>query len=148
MNRIQKNTARHMPLKKIQTSVPVRLATLWASLMMLSIYVDYFHLYMPGSLQSMLAGKVYVFDISYTFLMVAMSLVAVAAVMMFLAVTLPPAANRWTNIIVASFYIPYMLFNLVGEAWPHMYLAAAVEVILLCCIIRYAWRWPRANTGT
>jgi hypothetical protein len=28
----------------------------------------------------------------------------------------------------------------------HMYFAAAVEVVLLCLIIRYAWKWPRIET--
>jgi hypothetical protein len=53
--------------------------------------------------------------------------------------------TRWTNIIVSVVYIPYMLFNLVGEAWLHMIFGAAVEVVLLLLIIRYAWRWPKVE---
>ena len=63
--------------------------------------------------------------------------------MIFLSVALPAKVNRWTNIIVATIFIPYMLFNLAGEAWLHMYFAAVVEVILLCLIIGSAWKWPR-----
>jgi hypothetical protein len=62
--------------------------------------------------------------------------------MIFLSVALEAKVNRWTNIILATVYIPYMLFNLVGEAWVHMYVAAAVEVALLLLIISYAWKWP------
>ena len=98
---------------------------------------------MPGSIKDILAGKVFVFDISYVFLLIAMILVSIPTLMIFLSVALPAKVNRWTNIIVAIVFIPYMLFNLVGEAWLHMYLAAAVEVVLLCLIIRYAWKWPR-----
>ena len=66
--------------------------------------------------------------------------------MIFLSVVLPAKVNRWTNIIVATVFIPYMLFNLVGDAWVHMYFAAALEVVLLCLIIRYSWKWPRIET--
>jgi len=134
------------PLEDSTVSIKQKLATLWASFMFLYIYVDYFHLYMPGSLKDILAGKVFVFDISYVFLLIAMIFVAIPALMIFLSVVLPAKVNRWTNIIVATVFIPYMLFNLAGEAWVHMYFAAALEVVLLCLIIRYAWKWPRIET--
>ncbi|MGB3078247.1 MAG: DUF6326 family protein [Saprospiraceae bacterium] len=133
-------------LEDITVSIKQKLATLWASFMFLYIYVDYFHLYMPGSLKDILAGKVFVFDISYVFLLIAMIFVAIPTLMIFLSVVLPAKVNRWTNIIVATVFIPYMLFNLAGEAWVHMYFAAALEVVLLCLIIRYAWKWPRIET--
>ncbi|GHN03199.1 hypothetical protein WSM22_46880 [Cytophagales bacterium WSM2-2] len=133
-------------LEDITVSIKLKLATLWASFMFLYIYVDYFHLYMPGSLKDILAGKVFVFDISYVFLLIAMIFVAIPTLMIFLSVVLPAKVNRWTNIIVATVFIPYMLFNLAGEAWVHMYFAAALEVVLLCLIIRYAWKWPRIET--
>lgn len=132
-------------LEDIKVSLKLKLATLWASFMFLYIYVDYFHLYMPGSIKDILAGKVFVFDISYVFLLIAMIFVTIPTLMIFLSVALPAKVNRWTNIIVATVFIPYMLFNLAGEAWVHMYFAAAVEVVLLCLIIRYAWKWPRVE---
>jgi hypothetical protein len=130
-------------LEDIKIGIKVKLAALWASFMFLYIYVDYFHLYMPGSIKDILAGKVFVFEISYIFLLIAMIFVAIPTLMIFLSVALSAHINRWTNIIVAAVFIPYMLFNLVGEAWVHMYFAAAIEVVLLCLIIRYAWKWPR-----
>lgn len=130
-------------LEDIKVSLKIKLATLWTSFMFLYIYVDYFHLYMPGSIKDILAGKVFVFDISYVFILIAMIFVAMPTLMIFLSVVLPAKVNRLTNIIVATVFIPYMLFNLVGEAWIHMYFAAAVEVVLLCLVIRYAWKWPR-----
>jgi hypothetical protein len=129
-------------LEDIKVGVKLKLATLWASFMFLYIYVDYFHLYMPGSIKDILAGKVFVFDISNVFILIAMIFVVIPTLMISLSVALPAKVNRWTNIIVATVFIPYMLFNLVGEAWVHMYFAAAVEVVLLCLIIRFAWKWP------
>lgn len=132
-----------MKFQDIKVNVKLKLASLWASFMFLYIYVDYFHLYMPGSLKDILAGKVFVFNISYVFLMIAMFFVAIPVLMIFLSVALPAKINRLTNIIVSIILIPYMLFNLVGEAWLHMYFAAVIEVVLLCLIIRYAWKWSR-----
>ena len=132
-------------LEDAKVNSKLKLATLWASFMFLYIYVDYFHLYMPDSLKDILAGKVFVFDISYIFLLIAMIFVAIPTLMIFLSVVLPAKVNRWTNIIVAIVFIPYMLFNLVGEAWVHMYFAAALEVVLLFLIIGYSWNWPRSD---
>lgn len=130
-------------LEDTKVSVKLKLATLWTSLMFLIIYLDYFHLYMPGSLKDLLAGKVFVFDISQGFLLVALAIVTIPALMIFLSVALPAKINRRINIIIAAVNIPCMLFNLAGEAWIHMVVGAVVEVILLCLIICYAWKWPR-----
>ncbi len=129
-------------LEDVKPNVKLKLAALWASFMFLYIYVDYFHLYMPGSMQDILAGKVFVFEISQAFILIAMIFVIIPALMIFLSLALSPKVDRWTNIVVAAVYIPYMLFNLTGEAWVHMYLAAAVEVALLLLVIWYAWKWP------
>jgi hypothetical protein len=123
------------------TNVRLKLAGLWTSLMFL-YYVDYFHLYMPGSLADLSAGKVFTFQISQTFLLVTMVSMAIPALMIYLSIALPAEANRITNMLVATLFIPYTLFNLAGEAWVHMYFAAGVEVMLLLLIIRYASKWP------
>lgn len=124
-------------------SASVKISSLWASFMFLYIYVDYFHLYMPGSLETMMAGKMFVFDVNQSVILIGLVSVTIPALMIFLSTIMPSAINRWTNVIVAIVYIPYTIFNLVGEAWTHMIFAAAVEVILLLTIIRYALRWSR-----
>lgn len=130
-------------LEDIKINVKLKLAALWTSFMFLYIYVDYFHLYMPGSLESMLAGKAYVFDVTQRFLLIVLGAATVPILMIFLSIALPAKVNRLTNILVAAVHIPYMLFNLSGVAWMHMVFGAAVEVLLLCLIIRYAYKWPR-----
>ncbi len=125
-----------------KVNVRIKLATLWTSFMFLYIYVDYFHLYMPGTLDDILKGRVFTFDITQGFIFTALFLAIIPMLMIFLSVALPAKVNRLTNIIVGTALIPYMLFNLVGEAWAHMFLAAVVEVVLLVLIIRYAKKWP------
>lgn len=128
-------------LQDFTISVKLKLCALWASFMFLYIYVDYFHLYMPSKIEDIQKGKVYVFDITQGFIFTAIFLATIPILMIFLSVTLAAKANRLTNIIVAILLIPYMLFNLAGEAWLHMIFAAAVELVLLCLIIYHAWKW-------
>lgn len=128
-------------LEDIKLNVKLKLATLWASFMFLYIYVDYLHLHMPVALEDMLAGKVFVFEVTQAFLLVVLANVTIPALMMFPSVALPAKVNRCTDIIVATVYIPYTLFNLVGEAWMHMVFGAIVEVVLLSLVIWYAWKW-------
>lgn len=130
-------------LAESTVSVNVKISSLWASFMFLYIYVDYFHLYMPGSLETMLAGKMFVFDVTQAVILTGLVSVTIPALMIFLSIVMPPRLNQWTNIVVAVVYIPYTLFNLAGLAWIHMMFAAAVEVVLLMMIVRYAWKWPR-----
>ena len=109
--------------------VTMKLAALWTSLMFFIIYLDYFHLYMPGSIEDILAGKMFVFDITQVALLAGLATVTLPALMISLSAALPDKANRWTNIIVAVVNIPLLLFNLAGEAWVHMYIAAAIQMI-------------------
>jgi hypothetical protein len=130
-------------LEDIKLNVKLKLAALWTGFMFLYIYVDYFHLYMPGSVKDILAGKMYVFDITQIALLIGLVSVSIPALMIFLSVALSARVNRWVNIIIATVYTPYTLFNLAGKAWIHMVFGAAVEVVLLLLVIWYAWKWPK-----
>lgn len=133
-------------LEPAKVNVRQKLAGLWTAFMFLYIYVDYFGLYKPGTVEDILAGKVFTFDISPTFIIVALVSVSIPALMIALSLLLPAKASRWTNIVLGILYIPYSLFNLAGAAgWPHYYWGAGVEVVLLALIIWYAWKWPRTS---
>jgi len=137
------NTQKALQNRLEDIRVQMKLAALWASFMFLYIYVDYFGLYKPDYISNILAGKVFIFDITQAFLLTGLVLTTIPAFMIFLSVVLTPKVNRWTNIIVAAVYIPYTLFNLTGEFWMYLVYGAAVEVVFLLLIIRYAWKWPR-----
>ena len=131
--------------------VQAKLAAAWTSFMFLYIYVDYFHLYKPGSIDDILAGVVFVFDISPTFLTVGLASVAIPALMVMLSMTLPARVNRATNLVVALLYIPYSMFNAAGASWDWAFfygLSIGVEVLLLAFILRAAWTWPRTTRAT
>lgn len=124
--------------------VRAKLAAAWTSFMFVYIYVDYLHLYQPGIIDDILAGVVFEFDISQTFVVTSLMIVGIPALMILLSMTLPARANRTLNFVVASLCIPVAAFNVVGESWMYFYgLGAVVEVILLAYILRSAWTWPR-----
>lgn len=129
--------------------VQAKLAAAWTSFMFLYIYVDYFHLYKPGSVDDILAGVVFVFDISPTLLTIMFASVAIPALMVMLSMTLPARVNRATNLVVALLYIPYSAFNAAGASWDWAFffgLSIGLEVLLLAFILRSAWTWPRTHS--
>jgi len=126
--------------------IPVRakLAATWTSFMFLYAYVDILNFFTPGVIEDILDGKVFEFDLSQTFSTTALTLVAIPILMIVLSMTLPARANRITNLIVASLYVPVTAFNAVGESWLYFYgLGIVLELIVLALIVRYAWSWPR-----
>ena len=135
-------------LEDRQIPVQAKLGAAWTSFMFLYIYVDYFHLYKPGAIDQIRGGVVWEVDISQTFVIIGLSLVAVPILMVFLSMTLPARANRLMNLIVAPIYVAVSAFNALGESWTYYYtLTIGLEVILLALILRYAWTWPRRTTS-
>ena len=128
-------------------SVQAKLAAAWTSFMFLYVYVDILAFYKPGVVEDILVGVVWEFDITQTWAITALTLLAMPIFMIVLSMTLPARANRITNLIVASVQVPFAAFNAVGElggSWIYFYgLGVALEVILLVFILRSAWTWPR-----
>ena len=116
------------------TRMPVqaKLAAAWTSLMFLVIYLDYFHLYQPGEIDLIRGGVIFEFDISGTLMSIFFVIIAIPALMIMLSMTLPARVNRATNLLVASLYIPVMVFNAAGASWDYAFyyaLTIGVEVL-------------------
>jgi Family of unknown function (DUF6326) len=129
--------------------VQTKLAAAWTSFMFLYIYVDYFGLYKPGTIDNIRAGVIFEFDINPTYLTTGLALVAIPAIMVLLSMILPARANRAMNLVVALLYIPFSVFNAAGESldWAYFYgLSIGIEVLILAFILRSAWTWPRTTS--
>jgi hypothetical protein len=138
----------HTALEDLRMPVQAKLAAAWTSVMFLYAYVDIIAFFKPGVVDDILAGKVFVFDVSQTLLTTFLALMAIPIFMVVLSMTLPARANRITNLIVASVQVPYAAFNAVGESWTYFYgLGVALEVIVLAYILRSAWTWPRRTAS-
>jgi hypothetical protein len=130
-----------------QVPVQAKLAAAWTSFMFLYIYVDHLGLYKPGVVDGILNGLIWKFDVSATLLTIILVSVSIPALMVVLSMTLPARANRATNLVVATLYIPFSVFNAAGATWEWAAfygLSIGIEVLLLAFILRSAWTWPRA----
>ena len=140
-------TRRHTTaLEDQRIPVQAKLAAAWTSLMFFVIYIDYFHLYQPGAIDQIRGGGIYEFDITPTLLTLFVVVIGIPALMVMLSMTLPARLNRATNLVVASLYIPVMVFNAAGASWDWAFYYGfhiAIEVLLLAFILHSAWTWPR-----
>jgi hypothetical protein len=134
------------PSDLMEKTIPVqaKLAALWASLMFFYIYVDILSLYQPGVIDGIRDGQVWQLDITQTWAIGALVLMAVPIAMVPLSLTLPARANRLTNLIVATLYAAVSIANAAGETWTYyVIVAVGLEVAALALILRSAWTWPR-----
>ncbi len=153
MSTPQAHTARANPpsrrtLEDLHIPVQAKMAAAWASFMFLYIYVDILNFYKPGVVNDILGGLVFTFEISPTLLTLFLASVSMPALMVMLCMTLPARLNRATNLVLATLYIPYSVFNAVGEPWDWAFfygLSIGLEVLLLAFILRSAWTWPPAQ---
>ncbi len=139
MNTNKKNTTF---LKDTKIDVKIKLSVLWATLMFIYIYVDIFRFFQPGELENILAGKVWIFEITQTWALSAMIMMTIPSLMVFLSLALKAKWNRWTNIIMGILHIAIAIGNVIGETWAYYIFGGVVEVVLLSLIVWYAWKWP------
>lgn len=124
-------------------TIRLKLSALWVSVMFLYVYVDVFAFYMPGTIDDILIGRVWEFDITQGWALGALALMAIPSLMVFLSLAVPAVAARRANLAVASVYVLVSIGNVVGETWAFIWLGSALEVTLLFLVVRHAWTWPR-----
>lgn len=136
----------HAALEDLRIPVQAKLAAAWTGFMLLYAYVDILGFYKPGVVDDILVGVVHEFETGPTFAAMALTALVVPILMILLSTTLPARVNRTINLVVATLYIPFSIFNAVGESWDYSYfygLSIGLEVLLLAFILRSAWTWPR-----
>jgi hypothetical protein len=131
-------------LQEFPVHVKLKLAALWTSVMFCYIYADYFDLYVPGKLRSMLEGLMKpVGPVTQGLLLGTSVLMAIPALMIFLSVALPPRPNRLINIVMGVLYTAVILVSM--WAWAFYVFFGVVEVVLTLLVVWYAWRWPKSD---
>jgi hypothetical protein len=131
-------------LHDVPVPVRLRLTALWVAVMFLYVYVDILAFYKPGTIEDILVGRVWEFDITQAWALGALILMTIPILMVVLSLMLPARAARWGNVIVASVFVLVAVGNVVGETWYAFYwFGALVEAALLLLIVRLAWAWPR-----
>lgn len=124
----------------------IRLSALWASTLFCYIYCDYFELYVPGKLESMIAGQIGPFSPITQPLMLAMgSLLLVPSLMIAASVLLPRGCLRPLSLLVGAFYTLLMALLANAAGWWFYTVYALVEAVLTATVVWLAWRWPHGS---
>lgn len=134
-------------LRDFKINVKLKLSALWISVTFCYIYGDYFELYVPKKVESLINGNSNL-D-SPTKLFIAAFLLLIPSLMICLTILLKPYINRILNIFFGLFFTLFV--GLVGissvSEWRTFYVFyAGIEIVLTLMIVWYAWRWERVET--
>lgn len=119
------------------SDIQIKLAFLWVAVMLTYLLGDVIRIFagdtVPGEIEGMKLSQVHWLGIA--------ALMVIPVVMIVLTVMLPQPVNRWSNIIMAGFFI---LFNLVGLPGYHSKFDPFLLVISMLfngLTIWLAWGW-------
>lgn len=131
-------------LEDFKINLKLMLSALWASVMFLYIYGDYFELYVPEKVEGLLKGQ-NMLNTPYKLLFATICL-ALPSLMIFLSLVMKPKWNRGLNISIGLFLTLFTL--LVGASsfteWRIFYVILAfLESIITSIIVWKAWHWPK-----
>ena len=131
-------------LQDSKVDIRIKLAALWAATMFCYIYGDYFELYIPGKLSSMLDGKMLPLGtVTQGILLATSSMMAIQGTMVFLSLVVTPVVNKWLNVALGLAATLIMILAIQGT-WTFYKLLGTVEIGLLLTIVWQAWTWPRS----
>lgn len=136
-------------LQEIQVNIRIKLALLWATMIGLWIYADFFQLFTPFKLKSMLELKGPFGEMTPETLMFYAMLLILPTLMIPASIFLKAALSKWLNIVMAVLYATISLLIMLGswkEKWLRFYvLYQVVEVFVFVLIIKTAWNWPKTK---
>lgn len=131
-------------LKDFEVNIKIKLAALWTATTFCYLYGDYFELYTPEKVESLISGK-NVLD-SPMILFVSSIVMVIPPLMIFLSLVLKPQLNKRLNIIFGLLFTVMMVLIAVGSLTPwytfYVFLAI-VEATLTFIIIWKAFKWPK-----
>ena len=131
-------------LENSKINIKIKLAALWVSALFCYIYGDYFQLYTPDKVNSLITGENNL-D-SPTKLLIASIVMAIPSIMVGASIILKPKTNRILNILFGSLFTLLMLFigvNSITEWYSFYVFLAFLESIITFLIVYYAWKWPK-----
>lgn len=131
-------------LENPKTNIKIKLAALWTSVVFCYLYGDYFELYTPDKVESLLTGT-NVLD-SPTKLLIASVTLAIPSLMVALSILLTPKVNRFLNVLIGMVFTLMMISIGVNSftPWYGFYVFLAfLESLLTFTIVWLAWNWPK-----
>jgi hypothetical protein len=131
-------------LENPKVNIKIKLSALWTSVVFCYLYGDYFELYVPDKIDSLLSGN-NALD-SPTKLFIASLILATPSLMIALSLLLKPKVNRMLNIVFGTLFTLMMLligFNSLTPWYSYYVFLAFLESLITCTIVWLAWYWPR-----
>lgn len=134
-------------LENPKINIKIKLAALWTSVTLCYLYGDYFELYTPDKVNSLISGENNL-D-SPIKLLIASLILAISSLMVAASVLLKPNINRILNILFGSLFTIMMV--VIGiystHEWYLFYVFLAfLESMVTALIVWYAWSWPKATS--
>ena len=133
-------------MKDFVINIKIKLAALWTSATFCYLYGDYFELYTPEKVNSLISGE-NVLNTPMT-LFLASLIMVIPPLMIVLSLTLKPLLNKWLNIVFGSLFTIMMILIAIGSLtpWYSFYVfLAIVESVLTAIIVWNAYKWPKEN---
>ena len=131
-------------LTDFQINIKIKLAGFWIATTFCYLYGDYFELYTPEKVNSLISGENVLG--SPFFLFIASLMMAIPPLMIVISLTLKPLINKWLNIVFGLFFTLLMILIAFASLtpWYSFYVfLAIVESILTAIIVWYAFKWPK-----
>ncbi|NMR25809.1 MULTISPECIES: DUF6326 family protein [Pseudoalteromonas] len=136
-----------LKLSEYEVNIKIKLSAIWASAMSLYIYCDYFELYTPEKLESMINGTTLFGSGDQGVLLGLSSIMLVTSLMICLSILLPATINRVLNILVGLIMTLMLGYLTYVAGWYFYKMYAAVEAILTLLIVWFAWTWPKESNA-
>jgi hypothetical protein len=131
-------------LENPKVNIKINLAALWASATFCYLYGDYFELYTPDKIDSLITGE-HNLD-SPAKLLIASIILAISSVMVAASVIFKPKINRILNILFGTTFTLMMLVigvNSTNEWYLFYVFLAFLESIITALIVWFSWKWPK-----
>ena len=131
-------------LENPKVNIKIKLAALWASVTLCYLYGDYFELYTPEKVNSLISGDNNLN--SPAKILLASIILAISSVMVAASIFLKPKINRILNIVFGTLFTLMMVFIgiISTNEWYLFYVFLAfLESIITALIVWIAWKWPK-----
>ncbi|RZQ51361.1 hypothetical protein C1E23_20050 [Pseudoalteromonas phenolica] len=134
-------------LSDFEINIKIKLSAIWSAVLSLYIYCDYFELYRPGKLESMIEGTAFFGKVSQEVVLGLSSILLVTSLMICLSVLLSPKINKVINILVGAIMTLMMAYICYFDGWYFYKMYAAVEAFLTLIVVWLAWNWPKEQSA-
>lgn len=128
-------------------NIRTKLAFLWATIMSLYIYADFFSLMTPNKIERMMDLETPLGPTTPEILIGFSVLLIIPALMLPVSILLRPILSKWLNIIIGILYAAISVLIIISDIsseWMGFFvLFQIIELFIFFIIIKLAWKWPR-----